>query len=192
MTHRSADPLDELHDADPVHSAPAPSASRARVWARLQEVTMDRPVSPRRTPAALTLGLAGLAAAGVLAVSVFVRPGATPAPSEQPGPGIGSCVETYSLETLGNRDFAFDGTVSVIDGDAVTFAVNETFSGALAEAVTLTAAGMTGTSTTSGGGPALAEGERYLVAGDDTFVWGCGFTQAYDAGVADDWREATR
>jgi hypothetical protein len=51
---------------------------------------------------------------------------------------------------------------------------------------------MTGTSITSAGGPSLAEGQRYLVAGDDTFIWACGFTQPYEAAVAADWEEATR
>jgi hypothetical protein len=36
---------------------------------------------------------------------------------------------------------------------------------------------MTGTSVTSAGGPNLGVGERYLVAGDDEFVWACGFAQ---------------
>ena len=61
-----------------------------------------------------------------------------------------------------------------------------------AGSITLTASGMTGTSVTSAGGPNLAVGERYLVAGDETFVWACGFTQAYDEGVAADWAEAAR
>lgn len=46
--------------------------------------------------------------------------------------------------------------------------------------VSLTASGMTGTSVTSAGGPNLAIGERYLVAGDGEFAWACGFTQPYD------------
>lgn len=192
MTHRPSDPLDELHHVDPVHSAPAPSESKARVWARVQEVTMNRPVSPRRAPAGLALGLAGLAAAAVIAVAVFARGDGTPTPSEQPGPGIGSCIETYSLDTLENRDFAFDGSVIAIDGDEVTFAVDEAFAGNVSDTITLTASGMTGTSVTSAGGPSLAENQRYLVAGDDTFVWACGFTQPYDPAVAADWREATR
>lgn len=192
MTREPSDPLDALRHADPVRSAPEPSDSKARVWTRVQEVIMDRPAPTRRRPARMALGVTGLAAAAVVAVALFSGAGASPTPSDQPGPGIGSCVETYRLEALGNRDFAFDGTVSVIEGDTVTFVVNEAFSGDGAGEVTLTASGMTGTAVTSAGGPSLVAGQRYLVAGDDTFVWACGFTQPYAPAVADDWREALR
>lgn len=192
MTPRPTDPLDELHHADPVQGAPAPSESKARVWARVQEVVMNRPVSPRGSAAVRALGFAGVAAAAVIAVAVLMRPGATPGPSQQPGPEIGSCVETYSLDALENRDFAFEGTVTAIEGDAVTFAVKEAFAGDVSDTVTLTATGMTGTAVTSAGGPSLVEAQRYLVAGDGSFAWACGFTQPYDPAVAGDWREATR
>ena len=187
------DPLDELRRADPVHAGPAPSESKARVWARIQEVTMD---DNTRTTRRRTAWGAGLAAAAVAGVAVFAlllnNGGGTPTPSDQPGPGIGSCVETYSLETLTKREFAFDGTVTAIDGDQVTFDVGQSFVDDSAGSITLTASGMTGTSVTSAGGPNLAVGERYLVAGDETFVWACGFTQAYDERVAADWAEADR
>jgi hypothetical protein len=188
------DPIDELRRADPVHSSPAPSESKARVWARIQEVTMDETRSAPRRRTAWIAGFAGVAVAGVAAVALALNSGGTPAPSEDPGTGIGSCVETYSLDTLANREFAFDGTVTGIEGDRVTFAINEAFSGEAAAGgtLTLTATGMSGTSITSADGPTLTVGERYLVAGDDDFVWACGFTQPYDEAVAADWAEATR
>lgn len=70
--------------------------------------------------------------------------------------------------------------------------INESFAGGASpdSEVTLTATGMTGTSVTSAGGPSLAAGERYLVAGDAEFAWACGFTQPYDAAVAAQWAEA--
>lgn len=184
------DPLDELRRANPDTERRLPSESKARVWARIQEATMDTN-QKTRTRRAWGIGLAGAAAAGVVAVALMLNNGGSPAPSDDPGTGIGSCVETYSPETLANRDFAFDGTVTAINGDEVTFAVTEQFVGSGADEVTLTATGMTGTSITSAGGPNLAVGERYLVAGDDTFVWACGFTQPYDEGVAADWATAT-
>jgi len=190
MNPRSPDPLDELGHADPVRSTPAPSDSKARVWARIQEVTMDTTSErTRRRPWALA-GAAALAV--VAAVAVLLNGGGAPAPSQDPGPNAGACVETYSPQTLANRDFAFDGTVTAIDGDSVTFAVNDTFQGDLATSVTLEATGMTGSSVTSAGGPSLAEGQRYLVAGDDRFVWACGFPRPYDAADAAEWAEATR
>jgi hypothetical protein len=189
MNDRSVDPLDELRHANPVRSTPPPSESKARVWARIQEATMDTsPQSTRRIR--WTLGFGAVAVAAVAAIAVLTNGAGDPTPSQQPGPGIGFCVETYSVETLDDRDFAFDGTVSLIDGDSVTFAINDAFWGDLAESITLEAAGMTGTSVTSADGPALIPGERYLVAGDDQFVWGCGFTQPYDGTVAAEWAGA--
>lgn len=189
------DPLDELRRSDPVQSSPAPSDSKARVWARIQEATMDNPRPERSRRMAWPAGIAAAAVAGVAAVALLLNPGApAPAPSDDPGTGIGSCVEVYSPEAVTSRDFAFDGTLTAIDGDQATFMVNEAFSGepASGSAVTLTASGMSGTSTSSAGGPTLTVGERYLVAGDDTFVWACGFTQPYDESVAAQWREAAR
>ena len=191
MNDRSVDPLDELRHADPVRSRPAPSESKARVWARIQEATMDTSPRSKRRPG-WALGFGAIAVAAVAAIAVLTNGAGDPTPSEQPGPGIGSCVETYSAEALGNRDFAFDGTVTSIDGDSVTFAVDDAFWGDVGESITLEAAGMTGTSVTSAGGPSLMQGERYLVAGDDQFVWGCGFTQPYDSAVAAEWAGANR
>lgn len=189
------DPLAELRRSDPVQSSPAPSDSKARVWACIQEATMDNPRPERSRRVAWAAGIGAAAVAGIAAVALLLNPG-TPAaaPSGDPGNGIGSCVEVYSPEAVASRDFAFDGTLTAIDGDQATFMVNEAFSDEPTSggAVTLTASGMSGTSTSSAGGPTLTVGERYLVAGDEMFVWACGFTQPYDESVAAQWREAAR
>ena len=186
------DPLDELRRANPDTERRLPSESKARIWARIQEVTMDTEHKTRNRRA-WGIGLAGAAVAGVVALALVVlNNDESAAPTDDPGTGIGSCVETYSPETLANREFGFDGTVTAINGDEVTFDASEYFVGSGDDQVTLTASGMTGTSITSGGGPNLVEGERYLVAGDDTFVWACGFTQPYDEAVAAEWADATR
>jgi hypothetical protein len=65
--------------------------------------------------------------------------------------------------------------------------VHRTYRGPAGGSITLDAPGMTGTTITSSGGPQLVVGSRYLVAGDDRFVWGCGFTQPYDEAVAATW-----
>lgn len=191
------DPLDELRASNPVDADRLPPASLARIHARVLEATTveadgERPTSRWPSRPAWLAGLTAAAvAAVVLAAAIVGRGGAplvTPGPST--GPGVASCVEEYSLDTLKHRDFAFDGTVVSIADDEVTFAVNEHYRGAEDATTTLTAVGMTGTTITSAGGPALTIGERYLVAGDDHFVWACGFTQVYDAGVATDWKQA--
>lgn len=193
------DPLDELRRANPVHADRLPPASLARVRARIQEainVEQQQASPPHwfgwRVPGwAAGLGAAGFAA--VLVAAAVVGRGATPIanPGSSNDPGVAMCVEQYSTDTLRNRSFAFDGTVLSISGDEVTFAVGESYIGSVGATVTLTATGLTGTTVTSAGGPSLTMGGRYLVAGDDHFVWACGFTQPYDASVAAQWKQAT-
>jgi hypothetical protein len=188
------DPLDELRRANPAEPDQLSSASLARVRARVQEATMTdiEPEPPRRRSLRRVgvFALGGAAAAAVVAIALLLGPGSPGvAPGPSTGPGVAQCVETYSLETLRNRGFAFDGNVTAVDGDEVTFAVNNAYRGPAGE-VTLTAMGMTGTAITSAGGPNLAVGSRYLVAGDDHFVWACGFTQDYNPAVAAAWADA--
>lgn len=187
------DPLDELLDADPVNVDRLSSASLARIRARNEDVMTTS--TRRRQWAPRTIGLgAGLAAVAAIALVLAlggrggIAPGITPGSS--PGTGSAACVEPYSPTALTNRSFAFDGIVSAIDGEQVTFTVSVAYRGVSGETVTLDAPGMTGTAITSAGGPNLAIGERYLVAGDDHFVWSCGYTQPYDAAVATDWAAA--
>lgn len=192
--HLEPDPLEALRAVDPVDADHLSSASLARIRARVSEETMNTPTAPRVSRPVRVLGLLGGGVAAValaLALTVGGRGGVPLAtPGASVGTGSAMCVEQYSLDALANRTFAFDGTVQAIDGDSVTFAVNSAYRGATGDTITLEAAGMTGTSITSAGGPNLAVGERYLVAGDDRFVWACGFTQPYDAGVAGDWAAA--
>ena len=105
----------------------------------------------------------------------------------------GSCVEQYSLENLKKRDFAFDGTVRIIEpgnedqADRVTFDVHKWYKGGQGTQANRRAYGFT--AVTSAGGSPHAAGERLLVAGDEDFVWECGFTQAYNASVAAEWEQ---
>lgn len=191
--HLEPDPLDALRAADPVDADRLSSASLARIRARVSEDVMTTPT--RRLPwGTRTLGLgAGVAAIAALALVVAlggrsVAPGITPGGSV--GTGSASCVEQYNKTAIRHRTFAFDGTVSAINGEQVTFTVGKAYRGAAGGTITLDATGMTGTTITSAGGPNLAVGERYLVAGDDHFVWACGYTQPYDATVAAEWAAA--
>jgi len=184
------DPLDELRAADPVDADRLPSASLARIRARVNEDVMTTPT--RRLPwGTRTLGLGAAVAALALLVALGGRsaaPGVTPGGSV--GTGSASCVEPYSKTAITQRTFAFEGTVSAVNGEQVTFTVGKAYRGAAGGTITLDAPGMTGTAITSAGGPNLAVGERYLVAGDDHFVWACGYTQPYDAAVAAEWAAA--
>ena len=224
--HFKHEPLDAVRAADPVDADRLPSAADdPRAQALLQEITslpIEKEVpSPRRPPKRSWIFQPAWAASAAVALvagvvgTVAVMGGGSPSDSQTVPtaptltsptiptatlPIAGMCVEAYSLETLPNRDFAFDGTVTLVADDQVTFAVNQWFVGDQATEVTLTATGLTGGAITSGGGItlegdvtsagdglSLVEGERFLVAGSGVFVWSCGFTQRYDAGVASDW-----
>jgi hypothetical protein len=91
-----------------------------------------------------------------------------------------------SMGGLQARDFAFGGTVTAIEGDQVTFSIDESFIGP-DDQVTLSAPELTGETAIMLGSPALEIGSRYLVAGDNNTVWTCGFTQTYSTELAADW-----
>lgn len=190
--HRDLDPLEALRLADPVDAEHLPSASLARIRARVQENVMNTTLRRRLVPPKFLAAGVGLIATGILAIGLILTGGRTPQimPGSSPGTGSAMCVEPYSLDALAHRGFAFDGTVTGIAGNQVTFAINVAYRGVTDPSVTLTAEGMTGTTITSAGGPGLTVGERYLVAGDEHFVWACGYTQPYDAGVAATWATA--
>ena len=173
---------------------------------------------------ALPALLVGCAASGPDQVSADAVPTAasssattTPVPART-GPlgedgSAASCSESYDIKSIGNRAFAFDGTiVSIGEGGtnkadkgqlgtaAVTFLVNEWFEGGAGDTVTVDL--MAPTSDIAGGDtPAYQEGTRLLVSGeprwggaplDDAIAWSCGgFTRYYEPAVADDWRTGT-
>jgi hypothetical protein len=184
------DPLDDLRRANPVATNDLPSASLARVEARVQEELLHGSRKDRRSrwSRAAPIG-AGLAVAAVAVVALLVG-GSLRQPIAAPpsgGLGLGLCVEHYSSEALARRSIAFDGTVTAIAGDDVTFQLNRTFRGPGASSISLAAPGMTGSTVTSAGGPSFEIGSRYLVAGEDHLVWACGFSQPYDTNVAAEW-----
>ena len=87
------------------------------------------------------------------------------APAPQPvgggdgGGAAGICL-AYSVEELANRDFAFEGTVTAIEGDQATFAINESFIGDMSGSVTLTAPVLS-EDISFEGGTELVQGDRY-------------------------------
>lgn len=198
--------LARLRAADPIDRASLPSASDPEARALFERITMNEPhistTRPARTPRVL-LGAAAVAlvvlAAGVVMVSdrdgssvdVATSPTTRDAGDEPitPGGSTGSCVELYDLDTIVNRQFAFDGTVANVDGDDVIFDVNHWFKGGSGAQTTLAGAASLGGLTSAGATVSLEPGTRLLVAGDGGFAWSCGFTQTYDAGVAKQWSE---
>ena len=112
---------------------------------------------------------------------------------------MASCVEEYSIQTLVNRKFAFDGTVTQIErgqyDDAaaagkvrVSYDVNEWFAGGSRRSVTLDSWDFIVDG--SSGDPELEDGTRVLVSGDTNMAWGCGFTRTFTSDEAEQWRKA--
>ena len=197
-----SDPIDRLRAADPVRADDVPDASLARVSARVQEHIMTdvqhtSTTAPSRRPLAL---FGGLALAGVFALAIALgsnfgapAPGggpvaANPTPSENPaaGGGMASCL-MYDPATLPTFDIVFDGTVTAVDGDQVTFDVNEGWKGADGS-ITLTAPDTD--IALLGEMPEFEVGGRYLVTAAGANINACGYTLDYDAHTAADWAAA--
>ena len=170
-----SNPIDRLRAADPARADDLPDASLARVTARTQEHIMsnkqfDPTIRPTRGPLAL---FGGLAVVGVLALAVAFGAGglgtqdpgpigAGPTPTQNPaagGPGVASCL-VYDPANLPTFEVVLDGTVTAVDGDQVTFEVNEGWKGAEGS-ITLTVPVVD--VAISGPIPAFEVGGRYLV-----------------------------
>ena len=202
------DPIDVLRAVDPVDPLDVPSASLARVSARVQENIMtdhrSAPAGGRPARPTARLAIFGAALALVAIVGLPTMFGGGPAqvavvptagvPTDAPpddgpitgGGGMAMCIQ-YDHSILVTFGTAFDGTVSAISGDQVTFTVNTGFKGAAESEITLTnPAG----ELSADGSVGLEVGARYLVAGNESTIVGCGFTQPYDAAEAVAWAAA--
>jgi hypothetical protein len=197
-----SDPIDRLRAADPAHADDLPDASIARVTARTQEHVMsdkqfDPTIRPTRGPLAV---VGGLALIGVFALAIAFGAGgfgtkdpgpigAGPSPTENPaagGGGVASCL-VYEAANVPNNEVAFDGTVTAVDGDQVTFDVNEGWKGAEGS-ITLTAPVVD--VAISGPIPDFEVGGRYLVTANGGTISACGYTLDYDADTAAEWEAA--
>jgi hypothetical protein len=111
------------------------------------------------------------------------------------GNGLGSCAFEFSVQTLRERQFAFDGTVTQIREPAamdapyeVDFEVATWFRGGDGSSATVATYDVSGTSLA--GDLGLAVGDRVLASGDEGFLWGCGFSMAFSEEDAALFREA--
>jgi hypothetical protein len=203
------DPIDRLRAADPIRADDVPDASLARVTARIQEHIMtDKQHDPTvRHPRGPLAWVGGLAAVAVVALAFAIALGngfgagqtpppiaANPTPVETPDPsgnpaaggGVASCL-VYDPANLPTFDIVLDGTVSAIDGDQVTFTVNEGWKGAEGS-ITLTAPQVDIALT--GPLPEFKVGGRYLVTASGSTINACGYTLDYDADTAAKWAAA--
>jgi hypothetical protein len=191
-----SDPIDRLRLADPARADEVPDASLARVTARIQEhIVTDLAQTPTTRPARRSFAMfGGVILTGAFALALAVGTGlGLPAPTSDPGTGGGaagggtaSCL-AYDPAALPMFDIVFDGTVTAVNGDQITFDVNEGWKGADGS-ITLTAP-MAEIALT-GPVPDFEIGDRYLVSAAGSTINSCGFTLAYDAGAAASWAAA--
>jgi hypothetical protein len=177
-----------------------PEASLARVSARIQEHIMTDvqriPTDKHsRRPIALLggLGLAGTLALAIVLGSGFGQQqpgsiGSVPTPSSDPPGGVGmaSCL-MYDPAILPTFDIVFDGSVTAIDGDQVTFSVNAAWKG-VDSSVTLTSPSTS--VALVGPVPDFEVGGRYLVTAAGSNINACGYTLEFDAETAATWAAA--
>lgn len=193
------DPLAALRRADPLDPADAPpDTSGPHATTLFHEITnTDATYTPARAPVTrplfrMAMAMGGIAVVAVAIIGVTVARTGDGQPDQIAG-GIpiaspAMCIESYDLQTLANRDVAFDGNLDSIEGDTVIFTVNTWFTGGSADQVTLDAAGLVGGITSiSPVGATFEIGSRYLVSGSGGFVVACGFTMTYDSAIAGDW-----
>ena len=93
----------------------------------------------------------------------------------------------YDPANLPTFETVFDGTVTAVDGDQVTFDVNEGWKNADGS-ITLTAPQADVALT--GPLPDFAVGGRYLVTAAGSTINACGYTLDYDADTAAEWAAA--
>jgi hypothetical protein len=187
------DPIEVLRRSNPVDADQLPSANLARIRARVQENTMTE---NSRGPIRWAIGVAGVTLAAVVALVVLApRFGGGPVASPSDG-GIGGgggaagmCIR-FDLDLLAQQELAFDGTVTAIDGESVSFAVDKWFRGPGDASVTLTEPGLGGGAVLEGILVDFQVGSRYLVSGKDGVVTGCGYSVPFDEASAADWAAA--
>jgi hypothetical protein len=205
MTDPLEDRLKEVLDED-AHRAPV-------LPPRFAQAVMHR----ERRRSRRRVAMSGGAVTVTLAVVVGLGTGLIPGVRTTDPPVVESlCVAEYTSRAAADQAFAFDGTVTRIGREhddsiragtfAVTFTVNEWFRGGSEATVTvdMPASGTEGSDeseTGSEAGPVYALHTRLLVSGQPRFggaaltdpvAWGCGFTRAYDAATAEEWRTAVK
>lgn len=173
-----------LRAADPVPpTVPVDSARSSRARTLVEHIVTDTAAldteptqRPRRWP--LLAAAAALALVGGVAVVVAGDDDDTPdaeplALSVAPDDIMQSCIE-LTPETLGDPgvELAFKGTVTAIDGDQATLAVDTWYRGGTADEVIVT--GPAEAETALLGAVPLEDGESYLISAADGLVRSCG------------------
>ena len=137
----------------------------------------------RRIVVAL-LGVLVLAACGPDGPASDRAAPSEPSDAAETGGGMAMCADAFSVDTLGQRAWAFDGIVTdIVSPESpdqpydVVFEVARWFHGGDAATATLRTYDVSGQSLV--GGPPLEVGSRVLASGDDEYLWGCGYSMPF-------------
>lgn len=201
------DPIEQLRRADPLDRLEVPKdTSGARARALFQEVTsmMEQETKRPRAwarPVAFAASAAAVVAMAVGAYAVFAQ-------NDDPeelivgaplGDAAAMCIQYEDAILLG-LDVAFDGTLISVEtvpgnGDIdfpqnlATFEVHKWYKGGEGDTVTLDAGILVDDGSIALVGNQLEVGERYLISGEDGYVWACGYSYSYDTQVANHWSD---
>jgi hypothetical protein len=99
---------------------------------------------------------------------------------------MASCL-MYDPANLPTFEVVFDGTVTAVDGDQITFDVNTGWKG-VGDTITLTAPDANIALT--GPAPDFQVGGRYLITAAGSNINTCGYSLDYDADTAASWAAA--
>jgi hypothetical protein len=174
---RSADPAASLEPASPAQVA------------HLVEETMSSRTNKWALPVAAALVLIAGGAAWAVTRTDTPTPAPTPAIAMSPLPakvveltatGVqAKCREPEPQQLATSADFAFEGTVALIDNGRVTLKVSHVFRGAAADDVVVAQAG--DSSETMLGSGKFETGKAYLVSAADGAVMICGYSGEADS-----------
>lgn len=170
--------LDPMPPGVPTEAVTTPSSRE------LLEDIMSTPIEQETRPARRPWVAAAVAAVALVVVAVggyalFAGDGAEPVAQTPPlvldggaGDTMASCI-AFSVDQLATMPVAFEGTVTSIDGETVTLAVDRWFTGG--DAATVEIHAPMGLEALIGTVP-FAEGEQFLVTAFDGTVNYCGFS----------------
>lgn len=191
---RAADPWPATRPVDP--AIPARALALVEKELPMSESTpAPRRRLGRRGAVAIAISLAALALVGGTAIvrTTDGGPNVATGNGRAVGDAFASCL-AFSLDVLARQPLAFDGTVTAVDGDEVTFDVERWFRGGEGDTAVTRAAGLVSGAPELNGGVGFVEGGRYLVSGeqaDGAIVPAvCGLTMEYDSDMAADWATA--
>jgi hypothetical protein len=189
---RALDPWPADRPVDPALAANALALVEKEI--DMSDTATPVPRPRRRRLLALAAVLAVLAVLGGMAAVRALDDGSTPAGQGRAlGDAFASCL-AFSLDVLAQQPVAFDGTVTAIDGQEVTFDVERWYRGGDGDTAVTRSSGLVSGAPELNGGVGFEEGGRYLVSGDrdgDAIVPAiCGLTVEHSDGMADDWERA--